>query len=384
MSDEVRSAENAWQQSKSAHGEDHPDTRNLRDILDAAKRRQENQDYLDALQRHEEQRRKDEDRNKNKPTQDPPKAVEKEPTPPVPPVSATALIGAALCIGVIYFLIFAPRPPRPLPPPPPISRPVTPPMSGPLYLPPQARTEPRTKIEEPQPVHRHYGSVRDDLLRSSAEPEYYVHMLMILSDANGQPEVADCLRAHTLGSPEAVVDSVTRIWQHNASTLEAAVDHALLQPCLAGTHSTVPTVAFGTEKTMKGWISVPQRIRAAFRAARHYARHYAKDPKAAACLAEQEAELTRTIPGLAEQKTYIPYPVRVYDLARQACGFMPEGLAMLPEDRTHWKNLPRAATRRQNHARALDRCSEGDVASDGSCSLKTGKASGVSEGLKDR
>jgi hypothetical protein len=209
-------------------------------------------------------------------------------------------------------------------------------------------------------------------------------MLMILSDAHGQPEVADCLRAHTLGSPEALVDRVTRIWQHNASTLEAAVDHALLQPCLAGTLSTVPTRDFGTEKLMNGWISVPQRVRAAFRAARHYARHYAKDPKAAACLAEQEAVLTRTIPGLAEQKTFIPYPVRVYDLARQACGFMPDGLATLPEDRTHWKNLPRAATRRQNHARALDRCSEGDVASDGSCSSKTGKASGVSEALKDR
>lgn len=391
MSDEVTSAETAWQQAKSTHGEDHPETRNLRGILDAAKQRQANRDYQDSLRRHEEQQRQDAQRHQDeerrtnpKPHQDPPEATEKEPKPPVPPFSAKAVLAAVLCIGVLYFMISPPRSPVPPPQPrAPISRPVTPPIAEPHTLPTPVHTEPRIKIE-PEPVRRHYGSVRDDLLRSSAEPEYYVHMLMILSEANGQPEIADCLRAQTFGSPKALVDTVTRLWQHNAANLEAAVDHALMEPCLAGALSTVPVGSFGPERAMTGAISVPLRIRAAFRAARHYASRYTKDPKAAACLAEQEAQLTRTIPGLPEQKTYSPYPVRVYDLARQACGFMPEGLATLPDDRTHWKNLPYAATRRQRHASALDQCSSTDVAADRSCSSGSEKASGVSEGLADQ
>ncbi len=55
MSDEVASAETGWQQAKSTYGEDHPETRNLRGILDAAKQRQANAEYLDSLQRQEEQ-----------------------------------------------------------------------------------------------------------------------------------------------------------------------------------------------------------------------------------------------------------------------------------------------------------------------------------------
>lgn len=384
MSDEVTSAETAWQQAKSTHGEDHPETRNLRGILDAAKQRQENRDYLDSLQRHDEQQRNDEQRRTNlKPTQDPPEAIEKETEPPVPPLSAKAVMAAFLCIGVLYLMISPQRSPvPPQRPRAPISRP-TPPVAEPLNLPPPMRTEPRIKIE-PVPVRRHYGSVRDDLLRSSAEPEYYVHMLMILSEANGQPEIADCLRAQTFGSPKALVNTVTRLWQHNATNLETAIDQALMEPCHGGALLTFPAGSFGTERAMAGAISVPLRIRAAFRAARHYASRYTKDTKAAACLVEQEAALTRKIPGLLEQNTYIPYPIRVYDLARQACGFMPEGLATLPEDRTHWKNLPYAATRRQRHASTLDQCSSTDVASDGSCSSGAGRASDFLEGLADQ
>lgn len=208
MSDEVASAETAWQQAKSTYGEDHPETRNLRGILDAAKQRQANREYLDSLQRQEEQQRQDEQRRSiPKPTKDPPEAIETEPEPPKPPLSAKAILAALLCIGLLYLMISPPL--SPVPPQqtrPPISRPVPPPVADPLNIPPPMRTEPRIKIDEPQPIHRHYSSVRDDLLRSSAEPEYYVHMLMILSEANGQPEIADCLRAHTLGSPKAMAD----------------------------------------------------------------------------------------------------------------------------------------------------------------------------------
>lgn len=358
MSDEVRSAVTAWMQAKAVHGEDHPDARNLLSVLEAARRRQADQEFSEAQRRADEARKRQDERLKPQPA---PKPLAQAPLgtgPQPPPFSWPAAAAVAAGLVVMTMLLSAPRAPVSGPPadpspgrtafvPPPAAPhlPLAPPAVAPQGVPrliPQPSTEPV----------RRYGSVWDELLSAPTEVEQYVLMYAWVAEADGQHALGACVHRAYFSSPAATTERVVQLWNSKAPSLANAVDRVIVEPCQAGAFASMPDAAFAVPAEEPNRFAQDMRIRASFAALRAYVARFLRDDAADACLAQQRADMLAALNPMRPTG----FPSVVYQVAKSEYGMPPNGLARFPGKAKIADNTPAAAVLRLRMAEGLQAC----------------------------